>query len=113
MRNLVLLCASLCAMAFVVPTVPALAQSRVWVNNPAGGPSRVSTMRIALLLTEATTACVGKKSLQRSFPGAGFPFGTFMFTTSPTAGTACGSSSWCRRTRRREPSASARVRLPG
>jgi hypothetical protein len=39
MRKLVLLCASLCAMAFVVPTVPALAQLRVWVNNPAGVPA--------------------------------------------------------------------------
>jgi len=33
MRKLVLLCASLCAMAFVVPTSPAHAQVRYWVAN--------------------------------------------------------------------------------
>jgi hypothetical protein len=33
MRKLVLLCASLCAMAFVVPTTPAHAQIRYWVAS--------------------------------------------------------------------------------
>ena len=36
--SLMLLCASLCTLAFVVPTAPALAQARVWVNNPAATP---------------------------------------------------------------------------
>src|SRR3954462_225169 len=73
--------------------------STAWVNRVNGGPSRVSTARIARLLTEATVAWVVKKLSQRFSVDAS---GTFRLMTSPTAGTAAVATCELRRTEKRD-----------
>src|SRR5215210_5677444 len=67
----------------------AIESSTACEKSARGGPSSVSTARIALRLTAATTALVGMKFLHRSEAAA---LGILRESESPGAGTAAAPS---------------------